>query len=156
MIFNASNEYDIWRNTDTIQMTKNNDIWKQDQLFKVPEGYFEKFELRLKDKIAPKKPTAPFSFAIVKPWLGMAAAFLVITLIYNVVTTDFIPTKDVINLESAIFEDISPADFFSEQEMLEYLLTKEQGTDNIELYPDSLFFGDITDDDYDLLSLIDN
>ncbi|MGQ1948440.1 hypothetical protein ACT3CD_15200 [Geofilum sp. OHC36d9] len=156
MIFNASNVYNDYQDTDTIKMTKDNNIWKQEQLFKVPEGYFEKFELQLKNRIAPPKTTAPFSFAIVKPWLGLAAAFLVITLIYNVVTKDIIPTKDVINFESAIFEDISPADLFSEQEMVEYLLSKEQETTDIELYPDSLFFGDITDDDYDLLSLIEN
>jgi hypothetical protein len=137
-------------------MNKNNNIWKQDQLFKIPENYFEKFELRLIDKITPQKADIPFSFAIVKPWLGMAAAFLVLTLIYNVVTKNIISTKDVINFESACFEDISPADFFSEQEMLEYLLATESETTDIELYPDSLFFGDITDDDYDLLSLIDN
>jgi len=137
-------------------MTNNNEIWKQDQLFKVPENYFEKFELRLKNKIAPQKPTVPFSFAIIKPWLGMAAAFLVITLIYNVATKDIISSKNAINFESAIFEKISPADFFSEQEMLDYLLTTDPKATNIELYPDSLFFGDITDDDYDLLSLIDN
>jgi|SRR5690554_5768661 len=126
----------------------------QDKLFAVPEGYFDSFEDRLMTRV--KSSGSVRKSLISKPmlnsWIGLAAAFLIVALVYN-----FLPRKLFIKetqneVDVAMIIEQSAVDWFHEYELIEYLTSETDA--NIELYPDSLFFRDIDEDDLMLLSFM--
>ena len=89
---------------------------------------------------------------MIVPWIGMAAAFLIIALVYN-----FLP-KQLFEREQDSRADIiqqieqSAVEWFNEYELMEYL-TNDADAD-LELYPDSLFFKNIKEEDIIMLTLM--
>lgn len=120
--------------------------------FKVPEGYFDNFESRMMQNIGGQQKAFPSikKSRIIAPWIGLAAAFLIIALVYNLVPQRIFNKQIAEMNESASIFEFSTADFFSEFELME-LLTNET-TINCEIYPDSLFFRDINEEDIIMLT----
>lgn len=133
-------------------MATNNTNTPRPSNFKVPEGYFENFESRLMQNIGEPQKAFPSikKSRIVAPWVGLAAAFLIIALVYNLVPQRIFNQQiGETNDSTSIFE-FSTADYFSEFELME-LLTNET-TINCEIYPDSLFFRDINEEEIIMLT----
>jgi hypothetical protein len=132
-------------------MAKNNENTPRQNAFIVPDGYFENFESRMLQAIGDKK--TPFrsirKVRVIAPWVGLAAAFLIIAMIYTLIPKRIFPDEMQVQNESSLFE-YSTADYFNEFELME-LLTNENNTD-YEIYPDSLFFRDINEEDIIMLT----
>lgn len=133
-------------------MATNNTNTSRPNNFKVPEGYFENFESRMMQNIAGKQKAFPSikRSRIIAPWLGLAAAFLIIALVYNLVPQKIFTKQIAVKIESTAVFELSTADYFSEFELME-LLTNET-TINCEIYPDSLFFRDIDEEEIIMLT----
>ena len=122
--------------------------------FKTPEGYFDSFEGRLMQSIKGSEAggLSRIKKSMIVPWIGMAAAFLIIALVYN-----FLP-KQLFEHEQDSRADIiqqieqSAVEWFNEYELMEYL-TNDADAD-LELYPDSLFFKNIKEEDIIMLTLM--
>jgi hypothetical protein len=129
----------------------NHKEWGTKQPFKVPDGYFDDFEYRLKRRIvlAKRKQTR----TLIVSMFGIAAAIVIAVLLYaqspklllnmhgkhNSVASEYI----VINLSS---------DDFDENELIEYI--KEQDI-NVDIFPDSLLFAGINKDELFSLAFFD-
>ncbi len=133
-------------------MATNNTHTPRPNNFKVPEGYFENFESRMMQNIGGKQRAFPSikKSRIMAPWVGLAAAFLIIALVYNLVPQRIFNKQLVEKHESTSIFEFSTADYFSEFELME-LLTNET-TINCEIYPDSLFFRDIDEEEIIMLT----
>ncbi len=120
--------------------------------FQVPEGYFENFESRVMKNIGGQQSAFPSikKSRIIAPWVGLAAAFLIIALVYNLVPQRIFNKQIVEKNESTSIFEFSTAEYFSEFELME-LLTNET-TINCEIYPDSLFFRDIDEEEIIMLT----
>jgi hypothetical protein len=136
-------------------MAKENKNTLRPNDFKVPDGYFESFESRMMQKIQDGK-TTPFQSIkkskVMAPWIGLAASFLIIALIYQLIPQKMITNQMQGQNEAALIYEYSTADYFNEFELME-LLTNE-GQTNYELYPDSLFFKGIDEEDIVMLTSI--
>lgn len=120
--------------------------------FQVPEGYFENFEARMLKNIGGRQRAFPSikKSRIIAPWVGLAAAFLIIALVYNLVPKRIFDQQMEVKNESTSVFEFSTAEYFSEYELME-LLTNET-TINCEIYPDSLFFRDIDEEEIIMLT----
>lgn len=120
--------------------------------FKVPEGYFENFESRMMQNIGGQKKDFPSikKSRMIAPWVGLAAAFLIIALIYNLVPQRIFNKQMAERHESTSIFEFSAADYFSEFELMELLANET--TINCEIYPDSLFFRDINEEEIIMLT----
>lgn len=140
--------------TKPLQMAeeKKNTLRQND--FKVPEGYFESFESRMMQKI--QNGNTPFrsikKSRVFAPWIGLAAAFLIIALIYQLIPQRIITNQMEGQSETSLISEYSTADYFNEFELMN-LLTNESHVD-YELYPDSLFFRGIDEEDIVMLTSI--
>lgn len=137
-------------------MTENNNIPKEQQenLFKVPEGYFDSFEERLSARMAPEPAPSVSWRSMVKPWIGLAAAFLVILMVYNFATQNLFNTSSnqVYTTETSSDVDMWIDELFGTHELLDYFTLKNIESENVDIYPDSLLFGDLTQEEYIFLS----
>ncbi len=86
------------------------------------------------------------------PWIGLAASFLIISLVYQLIPQKINTNRMQSQSEAALIYEYSTADYFNEFELME-LLTNE-GQTNYELYPDSLFFKGIDEEDIVMLTSI--
>ncbi len=133
-------------------MASNNKKTSRQDGFKAPDGYFEDFEMRMMQTI--KGQQTPFhsikKSKVIAPWLGLAAAFLIIALVYNLIPQRIFTNQMEVKNESTSIFEFSTANYFTEFELIE-LLTNETKI-NFELYPDSLFFKDIDEEDIIMLT----
>ncbi len=134
----------------------NEKIWNNEHPFKVPEGYFENFESSLKHKIDKEKRSAASlkrKFYTLTPWVGIAATFLIIALIYRQVPDRvFLEKFEQEQIIEIFLNKISPADYFKEYELIDFLA--EDDLIEFDLFPDSLLLKHIEDEDIIMLSLI--
>ncbi|WP_162198205.1 hypothetical protein [Geofilum rubicundum] len=89
---------------------------------------------------------------VVAPWIGLAAAFLIIALIYQLLPQKMMTNQMVGQSEAALIYEFSTADDLDEFELMK-LLTNEAHS-NFELYPDSLLFIGIDEEDIVMLTSI--
>lgn len=130
----------------------------QEDIFKVPEGYFENFDERLKFIIEPdiisNKPSSKL-LDIFKPWIGLAAAFLLIAMVFNFVTKDKIKNQHAsTEIEYSYFE-MWTDEWSGTCEIYELISDNSVDFDDFDLYPDSLVFKGITDENSVYLSHLD-
>ncbi|WP_462317971.1 hypothetical protein [Marinilabilia sp.] len=128
--------------------------------FKVPGNYFEEFEERLLSKVEAEEAAgenentiAPV-ISIVKPWLAMAAGFLLIALIYYQAPRIFSDRLDEVAVESMSEEDLinSIALIVDENEINELIISQ----DSAYLFPaDSLLIGSFTEEELAALTYFD-
>jgi hypothetical protein len=122
--------------------------------FKVPDGYFDHFESLMIQKI--QNGNTPFRSIkrsrVVAPWIGLAAAFLIIAFIYQRLPQKMMTSQMIGQSEAAQIDEYSTADYFNEFELMK-LLTDETHT-SFEFYPDSLLFEGIDEEDIVLLTSI--
>ncbi len=131
--------------------------FNQEDIFKVPEGYFENFDNQLKMIIHPEesKKTSISKMDIFKPWIGLAAAFLLIALVYNIIATKTIDKIDNYAINFNEIENCWIEEWTGTHEIIDILSEQTTNIDDLEIYPDSLFFSGITYDDIIFLSLSD-
>lgn len=136
-------------------MVEKESISKQENAFKVPDGYFKEFDQRLKNKINPvEKRLTASRLTIMKPWIGLAAAFLILSMIYNLIPRHIFNSS--FNQSYSFYEsneiDAWTDESFGISELMDYLTRKDVETKSEEIYPDSLLFSGLTQEDFILLS----
>jgi hypothetical protein len=119
--------------------------------FEVPQNYFEDFEQRLMRKMAaetaekPGDDTVASVISVIKPWLAMAASFLVIALLYYQVPKMFSLDAELAN-EKTVEESFinSLALIVDEKEINEMILSDDSDF----VFPaDSVLFGTFTEEE---------
>lgn len=122
--------------------------------FQVPAGYFEDFEHRLTQRIHGKNDASlPVKkSSLFKPWMTMAAGFALIALIYTLIPGKF-THKQTQERTSELFLFEQQSELLNEYELIEWLTT--MSSDEFELYPDSLLFYDLNEEELLYLSYID-
>ena len=102
-------------------MNKDKDIFdalnelKDNNPFDVPEGYFDSFQQRMKERIERENETQrPGLIRMMKPWLGLAAGFLFIIALYITFGPDFSNTKTAEVNTEMFFDDGTLDQFFTE------------------------------------------
>ncbi|HLW07614.1 MAG TPA: hypothetical protein VKY45_08615 [Marinilabiliaceae bacterium] len=136
-------------------MIEKENISKQESQFKVPDRYFEEFDQRLKNRINPaeERPTVS-KLTMIKPWIGLAAAFLILTMIYNLIPNHILNSS--LNKSSNLYEseevEVWTDESFGIHELIDYLTIKNIATESVDIYPDSVLFSDLTHEDYIFLS----
>lgn len=130
-------------------------IWKTENPFKVPDGYFENLSNQVFNKIKPLEELnkkAPKKISMIAPWIGLAATFLVITLVYRQLPERLFPDKFRNNKSlSEKYYELSPWDYPEEYEIMEYI--SEHKDIKLNVYPDSIIFKNINEEDLPLLTL---
>ncbi|WP_010663139.1 hypothetical protein [Marinilabilia salmonicolor] len=119
--------------------------------FEVPENYFGDFETRMLKKIEAESAAEVAGdkvgsvISVVKPWLAMAAAFVIIALLYYQVPKLFPGDAGVTQSTSEEDDFInSLALIVDEKDINELILT--EGAD-IVLAPDSVFYGTFSEEE---------
>jgi len=96
-------------------MKKQDDIFdelkelKDNSQFSVPEGYFETFHDRMKQRIEQESSTQkPRIISMLKPWMGLAAGFLMIVAVYITFIPKISDVKTAKNNteQTNIFDDV--------------------------------------------------
>jgi len=124
-------------------------IWGTENPFRVPDGYFENLSAQLNAKIDPSKVASgktPKKLTLLAPWIGMAAAFLIIALAYRQLPEKIFPNKfENIQAENELTYDLPSSYLPSNFELMEYI----SDTENIDInvYNDSIFFDNIKEED---------
>ncbi|MGM0377413.1 MAG: hypothetical protein ACQEQ0_11595 [Bacteroidota bacterium] len=134
---------------------------KKENPFKVPENYFEDFERRMTEKVesqpVEEKGKVVSLFSAVKPWIAMAAGFLLIALIYYQAPRLFDQHPDdqetVVVEESAEDAFINSLAFMVDEDEINELILS--GDSTLVLPPDALYFGEFTEDELASLSYFD-
>ena len=125
---------------------------KKECPFEVPENYFEGFEQRVLKRLEQKTneksrgtDSITTIISVVKPWFAMAAAFLIIAMVYYFAPHFFRNVNDTAYSEEAEEEYInSLALIIDENEINELVIER----DTFWVYPpDSLFMGDYTEEE---------
>ena len=131
---------------------------KNENPFKVPENYFEDFEKRMTEKLedqpAEDKGKVVSIFSAVKPWVAMAAGFLLIAVIYYQAPRLFDQHPD--EQESMVVEEsaedafINSLAFMVDEDEINELILSEDST--LVLPPDAFYYGEFTEDELASLS----
>ncbi len=136
-------------------MSEDKPKWNTKHPFEVPDGYFEEFDARLMRQIdleRPEKHKIGSKLSLIAPWIGMAAAFLIIALLYKQLPERIYPGQfNQETISNGAFFNFSPGDYYGEHELLEIIT--EKGISNIEIMPDSILFKGIDDEDLIMLTL---
>ncbi len=124
--------------------------------FEVPENYFEGFEQRFLKKLEaelaekPNDDTVASLISVIKPWLAMAASFLIIALLYYQVPKMFSSENEVVLENSADDSFInSLALMVDENEIKEMILAEDS---DFVFPPDSVLFGTFTEEELAAIS----
>lgn len=120
------------------------DKYKKKSPFTVPEGYFDKLTDRIADRVQEeKKPQKVRFIQIVKPYMGLAAIFMLAFLVVQVVFPHFIDPNKMILKEGETVEQTQQAvatdneiifdSYFNptNEEIIEYLTTEIDSYDLI-------------------------
>ncbi|MDR0743342.1 MAG: hypothetical protein LBF05_03170 [Tannerella sp.] len=101
---------------------------KERNPFRVPEGYFESFTENMMNRLPEKpieEPKVIFIYDRVKPWLYMAAAFVGVILLFNVLnkTTGTSPKNKDMQAGTTVTVSLSGAESEADEnaEFLEYI-----------------------------------
>ncbi len=119
--------------------------------FEVPENYFEDFENKMLRKFQsesaekPKEDSVAALISVVKPWLAMAASFVLIALIYYQVPDFFGNSDEVTNLQEVEDDFINSLALIIDEEEINELILSEDSA--LELAPDSILFGSFTEEE---------
>lgn len=106
--------------------------------FSTPEGYFESFEEKMMAKINEEKPAKPKVIQMVKPYLYIAAGFL---LLFTIGITVLKPFADKLNPQLATHTIIVDED-------IEFMLSQPDDYSILDLYSvDSAWFDQIYDEE---------
>ena len=135
---------------------------KKENPFEVPDNYFEDFERRMTEKVdsqpAEEKGKVVSLFSAVKPWVAMAAGFLLIAVLYYQAPLLFDRSSEetqesVVVEESAENALINSLAFMVDQDEINELILSE---DSILVLPsDAFYFGEFTEDELASLSYFD-
>lgn len=120
------------------------DKYKKKSPFTVPEGYFDKLTDRIAERVQEeKKPQKVRFIQIVKPYMGLAAIFMLAFLVVQVVFPHFIDPNKMILKEGETVEQTQQAvatdnevifdSYFNptNEEIIEYLTTEVDSYDLI-------------------------
>lgn len=120
------------------------DKYKRKSPFTVPEGYFDKLTDRIAERVQEeKKPQKVRFIQIVKPYMGLAAIFMLAFLVVQVVFPHFIDPNKMILKEGETVEQTQQAvatdnevifdSYFNptNEEIIEYLTTEIDSYDLI-------------------------
>lgn len=120
------------------------DKYKKKSPFTVPEGYFDKLTDRITERVQEeKKPQKVRFIQIVKPYMGLAAIFMLAFLVVQVVFPHFIDPNKMILKEGETVEQTQQAaatdnevifdSYFNptNEEIIEYLTTEVDSYDLI-------------------------
>lgn len=120
------------------------DKYKKKSPFTVPEGYFDKLTDRIAERVQEeKKPQKVRFIQIVKPYMGLAAIFMLAFLVVQVVFPHFIDPNKMILKEGETVEQTQQAvatdnevifdSYFNptNEEIIEYLTTEIDSYDLI-------------------------
>jgi len=119
--------------------------------FEVPENYFEEFEQRLLKKMeaetteVPGDDTVASIISVIKPWLAMAASFLVIALLYYQVPKLFSPDSKLAGQEAINDSFINSLAFIVDENAINEMIIAEDS--DFVFPPDSVFFGTFTEEE---------
>lgn len=133
------------------RIMKENLFGRKERPFKVPDNYFEDFEQRLFAKIEAeakrernKDSLAPV-ISVIKPWLAMAAAFLVIALVYYQAPKLFNGSDETAILNNTDEEFINSLALIIDENDINELIIAEDSS--LVLPPDTLFWGEFTEEE---------
>lgn len=125
-------------------MENKDDKYKKKSPFTVPEGYFDKLTDRIAERVQEeKKPQKVRFIQIVKPYMGLAAIFMLAFLVVQVVFPHFIDPNKMILKEGETVEQTQQAvatdneiifdSYFNptNEEIIEYLTTEVDSYDLI-------------------------
>jgi hypothetical protein len=119
--------------------------------FEVPQNYFEDFEQRLMKKMEAETAEKPGDDAVasvisvMKPWLAMAASFLVIAMLYYQVPKMFSSDAELANavtIEESFINSL--ALIVDEKAINEMILAQDS---DFAFPPDSVLFGTFTEEE---------
>lgn len=138
---------------------KNEDTkkWGAENPYRVPDGYFENLNQQIQDKINPvnnNRSPIPGRISLLAPWIGLAAAFLIIALAYRQLPERVFPGKfNAKQLDSETIYETSPWYLPGDYELMEYISDKENL--NLNVYPDSIIFEGIDEEDLNMLTFFE-
>ena len=129
--------------------------------FNVPENYFEDFEKRMTERVenmpSEEKGKVVSIFSAVKPWIAMAAGFLLIAVIYYQAPRIFGHQPDgqetIVVEKSAEDEFINSLAFMVDENDINELIVSEDT--NIVLPPDTFYVENFTEDELAALTYFD-
>jgi hypothetical protein len=119
--------------------------------FDVPENYFEDFEQRLMKEIEVESTektdddTVGAVISVIKPWLAMAASFLVIALLYYQVPKLFSSDAELVIAETGEESFINSLALMVDEKEINQLILAEDS--DFVLPPDSVLFGTFTEEE---------
>jgi len=84
------------------------EVLKREQPFKVPEGYFDTLHNRVMDNVRNEdKPAKPRIIRMLRPWMGIAAGFMLIIALYLTSRPEAPDLLSANNTEqNSIFDDV--------------------------------------------------
>lgn len=130
-------------------------IWGNENPFSVPDGYFESFNNQLQNKINPSGNSGgklPKRISLFAPWIGLAAAFLIIALAYRQLPERVFPNKfKNTQVDTEMIYELSPWYLPGDFELMEYISNKDGF--NPDIYPDSIMFEGLNEEDLIMLTL---
>lgn len=119
--------------------------------FEVPKDYFEDFEQRLMKKIEAENAgnagddTVASVISVIKPWLAMAASFMVIALLYYQVPKIFSGDAELADKDTLEEGFINSLAFMVDEEDINEMIVAQDS--DFVFPPDSVFFGTFTEEE---------
>lgn len=122
--------------------------------FKVPQNYFDEFEERFMKKIgvgeSHENNVKVSVISAVKPWLGMAAGFILIAIIYHQAPRLFKNEEKVSSVQQDDDSFINSLAFLIDENDINELILNEDST--LVLPPDTFFLGSCTEEELMVLT----
>ncbi len=132
---------------------KENKKWGVENPFTVPDGYFDDDEIiaqKITNSSRAIRGNPSKKISIIAPWIGMAAAFLIIALAYRQLPGKIFPKKfDSMQVDTDVLLESSPWYLSGDYELIEIITEK----DDINIIPDSIIFEGLNVDDLVMLTL---
>lgn len=119
--------------------------------FEVPENYFEDFEQRLMKKMEAENAgtsgddTVSSVISVIKPWLAMAASFLIIAMLYYQVPKMFSSDTELANEDIINDSFINSLAFIVDENEINQMILAEDS--DFVFPPDSVLFGTFTEEE---------
>jgi len=137
-------------------MKKKEDLRKQEELFKVPENYFDKFQARMSDLTA-ADDIKESSFAVGKSRVSLRLAYVlpallvVLVAVYAIWFTGNSDSDLLSNVSTADLVEFLEEDGVTEEELISFLDDAEHSLE-IDLYQDEELLDDLGDSELEDLS----
>lgn len=131
--------------------------WGTENPFRIPDGYFENLNRQIHEKVNPQRNNMspiPGRLSLIAPWLGLAAAFLIIALAYRQLPERVFPGRSVTKqIDAETILETSPWYLPGDYELMEFL--SDENDLNLNIYPDSIIFEGINEEDLNRLTFIE-